>query len=183
MVVATQIRRGQVVVLGGDLYKIIKLMHITPGKGNAVVQTDLRNIRTGVKTEKRFRSSEDVNVAYIDTHSMQYLYAEGDLHHFMETSTYEQYEIPADVIAEALPFIVPNHEYAVDVHDGRPIGITLPDNIVLTIVETPPPQKGDTGKSKMAKTDTGLVVRVPLFVAEGDAISVSTADGSYLARA
>lgn len=182
MVVATQVRRGQMLILDGDLYRILKLTHITPGKGNAVVQSDLRNIRTGVKTEKRFRSSEDVTVAHVETSKMQYLYADAQ-HHFMDMATYEQYAMDRDLLEDVAGFLVPEQEYAVDIHDGRPIGVTLPSSVVLKIVRTDPPQKGDAGKRKPATANTGLVVQVPLFVAEGDQIMVSTEDGGYLERA
>lgn len=183
MVVATQIKRGQVIQMEGELYRIIRLMHITPGKGNAVVQSDLRSLRTGVKTEKRFRSSEDVEIAHIETRKMQYLYAEGDFHHFMDEENYTQVSINTDMLGDDLNFMVPEQTYQVELFEGNPVGITLPSSVVLSVVQTDPPQKGDSGKTKPAVVNTGMTVKVPLFITEGENISVSTETGDYLERA
>jgi elongation factor P len=183
MVVATQIKRGNVLKLDGELFKILKLTHVTPGKGNAVVQTDLRSLSSGVKTEKRFRSSEDVEIAYIDTRTMQFLYIDGDRYHFMDGESFEQFEISKELLGDDTAFLVPNENFAVDIYEGAPVGITLPDNVILTIEKTDPPQKGSGGKTKPATTNTGLDVKVPLFLAEGEGIVVRTVDGSYLERA
>ncbi|OVE80872.1 elongation factor P [bacterium K02(2017)] len=183
MTVATQIKLGNVVILDGELYKVIKLTHITPGKGNAVVQTDLRNVKSGVKTNKRFRSSEDVETAEIRTIKMQYLYNEGDTFHFMDQENYQQYELSRDLIAEAIHFIVPENVYEVSTYEEAPMGIVLPTRVAIQVAQTDPAQKGVQGKTKIAKSESGLSVKVPLFIEEGESIVVNTETNEYIERA
>lgn len=183
MTVATQIKRGQIISISGNLYKIIKISHITPGKGNAVVQTDLRNIKTGTKTNKRFRSSEDVETIEVRTRKMQYLYNDGDIYHFMDQESYEQYELQKELIADAIHYILPENSYEVDLNEDTPIGVELPSKITLKITETDPPQKGVQGKTKPATLETGFVIKVPLFVEEGDSVVVNTESDEYVERA
>jgi len=183
MTVATKIKRGNIIKLNSELYKIIKLTHITPGKGNALVQTDLKNIKTGVKTNKRFRSSEDVETIEVRTRKMQYLYNDGDIYHFMDQESYEQYEIYKELLAEAIHYILPDNYYEVDLNEEIPIGIELPQKIVLKITATDPAQKGAQGKTKPATLETGFVVKVPLFIEEGESVVVNTENDEYIERA
>lgn len=183
MTVATQIKKGNIIKLGQDLFKIIQLEHITPGKGNAIVQTDLRNVKTGVKTKKRFRSSEDVETVALRTRRMQYLYEDRGIYHFMDQETCEQYELDGDMLAHASHYVVPENVYEVDLYENLPIGIRLPQKMALRIVETAPPQKGVTGKTKAARLETGFEIKVPLFIAEGESVIVNTDTDEYVARA
>lgn len=183
MTVATQLKSGNTVLIEGNLLKIEKLTHITPGKGNAIVQAILRNVKTGVKTEKRFRSAEDVETVDVFTRHMQYLYSEGDVFHFMDTETFEQYEIKKDFLAEAVYYLIANTTYDIALYENQPIGIDLPPRVILKITETSPAEKGVQGKTKHATLETGLSVTVPLFLNEGENIVVNTSDNSYIERA
>jgi elongation factor P len=182
---ATNIRKGQVLLIDGKLYKVLNMDHITPGKGRAHIQTKLRNIIEGTQTEIRFRSDEDVERAVIETRDMQYMYADGDDHHFMDLESYEQISLTAEQLGEAPKYIVPESTIQVQVHDGNAIGVELPPAVVLQVVETTPGIKDATASSqrKPAKMQTGLVVQVPPFIEEGEMLKVSTVDGSYLERA
>lgn len=183
MPVATQVKRGQTILLDGDLFRIMNLTHITPGKGNAVVQAELRNLKSGLKTEKRFRSSEDVELADMQTRKMQFLYETDSVFHFMDTENYEQYELGDDLLAETRFYLVAEANYEIETHEGKPVGLNLPLRMTFTIEKTDPAQKGSAGKTKIAKLNTGLEVKVPLFLKEGEAIVVSTDTGEYVERA
>lgn len=179
---ATQIKVGQTLIIDGELYKIIRLTHITPGKGNAVVQSDLRNIKTGVKTEKRFRSSENVELAQMLTRTMQFLYESDGVYHFMDTESFEQYELGKDLLGDGTYFLVPETTYTIELHDGTPVGISFPQRLTLKIVQTDPIQKGASGKYKPATTESGLVIQVPLFIGEEEVV-INTEDMKYVERA
>lgn len=183
MTVATQVKRGNVIKMDGNLFTIIGLTHITPGKGNAVVQAELRNLMTGVKTQKRFRSSEDLETVDVINRSMQFLYSEGDVYHFMDQESFEQYELNPDVLGDAVYYIIPEKNYEVAVYEEKPIGIELPPHSVLKITETDPAIKGVQGKTKPATLETGLTVKVPLFIEEGELIVVNTETNDYIERA
>jgi elongation factor P len=183
MTVATQIKRGNVIVLNNDLYRIIRLEHITPGKGNAIVHADLRSIRTGVKTNRRYRSSEDIETVEVYNRRMQYLYSDGDIFHFMDQENFEQYEIAKDMLDETIYYILPDHTYDVMVYENNPIGIELPPTVTMKITETSPAEKGTQGKTKDAILETGLKVRIPLFFEEGEEIVINTETNGYLERA
>lgn len=182
MPVATQLKVGHVVILDGQLYRVLKLTHITPGKGNAVVQSDLRNLKSGVKTEKRFRSSEHVERAEIMTRMMQFLYESDGVFYFMDAESFEQYEMSRDLINDVRDFLAPEAHYTVDLYEGAPIGIELPPRVTMTIKATDPAQKGGAGKSKDAVCETGLVVKVPLFLVTDDKIIVDTESRTYVER-
>lgn len=183
MPVATQVKSGNVIKLDGKLYRIIKTVHITPGKGNAIVQTQLRGLADGVKTEKRFRSSEEVETVDVFSRVMQFLYEGDGIYHFMDNENYEQYELTQDILGDDTVFLVAESNYTVDIYEEKPIGITLPERVTVKIAETDPAQKGSAGKVKPAKTDAGLTVKVPLFLAEGDSIVVNTSSKEYVERA
>jgi elongation factor P len=182
---ATNIRKGQVLLIEGTLYRVLNMDHITPGKGRAHIQTKLRNIVEGTQTEIRFRSDEDVERAIIETRDMQYLYVADDEHHFMDLESYEQLQLSAELLGDAAKYIIPESTIQVQVHEGRAIGVELPASVALEVVETAPGIKDATASSqrKPATLETGLVVQVPPFINEGESIKVSTIDGSYLERA
>jgi elongation factor P len=160
-------------------------MHVKPGKGSAFVRTKLRNLRTGAVIDNTFNAGVKMDKAQIDRVQMQYIYANGDMHVFMNTETYEQIEIPEAQIEQELKFIYEGMNVDVNFYDSKEIlGVSLPDKVVLTIVETVPGVKGDTktNASKDAIMQTGLLVKVPMFIEEGEKIIVSTQDGSYYSR-
>ena len=183
MTVATKIKKGNIVKLNNELYRIINLMHITPGKGNAIVQADMRNIKTGVKTNKRYRSAEDVETAEVFNRKMQYLYKDGDVYHFMDQENFEQYELSDELLAETAHYIVPEHNYDVMLYEEAPIGVELPINVTLKITETAPGQKGIQGKTKDAILETGFRIQIPLFLEEGERVVVNTDTNEYIERA
>lgn len=182
---ATQIRKGMTLQIDGELYRVHDFTHVTPGKGQAVMQTRLRNLRTGALVEKRFRSAESVDNIHLEQRPMQYLYKEGALYTFMDLETYEQVHLTPEAIEEALPYLVENLELEVEFHEDEPIGLELPQTVDLEVVETEPALKGATASSstKPAKTQTGLTVQVPPFIEEGETIRVDTSTGEYLERA
>jgi elongation factor P len=184
-VVATQIRSGQVIVLRGELYRIMDLTHVTPGKGNALVQSKLRNMRTGLQTEHRFRPSDKVEVAHISTKEMQYLYSDGTNRYFMDLETFEQLPLPEEHIEDGMQYLLPEAVVQVDFYDGQPIGVELPNTVVLEVVQTDPAMKGATaaGGSKPAELETGITVNVPMYIEPGTKIVVDTRTGEYVSRA
>ena len=182
---ATQIRKGNIVLIDGVLYKIMNKDHVTPGKGRAHVQTKLRSLKDGTQTEKRFRSDEDVERAVIETKEMQYLYTDGDGYHFMDTTSYEQVQLTADTLGDAVQYLIPDTTLNVEWFDANPIGVDLPPVVDLKVVETPPGVKDATASAqrKPATMETGLVVQVPSFIEQGEVIRINTTDGSYSERA
>lgn len=182
---ATQIRKGMVLDVDGELYQVHDFTHVTPGKGQAVMQTKLRNLRSGALVDRRFRSAETVETAFLDTRKMQYLYQEGDQYAFMDLETYEQTYFNADQLEGQIPYLLESMEVKVQFVGDEALAVELPNTIDLTVVETEPALKGATAaaQTKPAKTETGLVVQVPPFVNEGDRIRVDTSTGAYLTRA
>lgn len=183
MPVASQLKTGNTILLEGQLFTILTLTHITPGKGNAVVQTDLRNIKTGIKTNKRFRSQEDVETVDVMFRKMSFLYNEGTAYHFMDQENFNQYELPLDFLGDSVNYLLPNTVYDMQLYENQPIDINLPPTITLKIIETDPPQKGNPGKTKIAKLETGLSIQIPLFLAEGESVIINTSKKEYLERA
>ena len=182
---ATDLRTGNKIELNGDLWVVMETMHRTPGKGRAMMQVRIRSLTTGRSMNERFRSTEQVPLAQLETKTMQYLYREDDLLTFMDNETYDQVPINAEQIGDAATYLTEGLEVVMQFHDGKPLGIELPVKIVLKVIETEPGVKGDTVGSvqKPAKTETGRIVQVPLFVNAGDSIRVRTDTGEYVERA
>ena len=182
---ATQMRQGMLIVRDGELFRVDSVNHVTPGKGRAHVRTLLRNLRTGAAHDHRFRSDDFVERAVLDQVEMEYLYQEGDSYIFMNTETYEQMPLPAEVLGNALDYLLPNGSVRVEFHEGRPIGVILPLSVRLKVVETEPPLKGATaaGSPKPARLETGLTVSVPQFIEVGETVEVDTRTGAYITRA
>ncbi len=174
-----------VLEVDGELFKVHDFTHVTPGKGQAVMQTRLRNLRSGALVDKRFRSAESVEVAHLDNRAMQYLFQDGPLFTFMDLQTYEQTHLSEAQMEDALPYLIENLEVTVSFVGDEPLQVELPNTIDLTVVETEPAIKGATAsaQTKPAKLETGLVLQVPPFVNEGDRIRVDTSTGEYLTRA
>jgi elongation factor P len=181
---ATRLRKGNLIQMDGNLYRVIDLYHITPGNKRAHVQCKLRDIRTNRLVDHKFRSEDDVERATLDEHEMQFLYREGDLFHFMNTETYEQVHLSLDVLGDSALYLLPEALIKVEFHDVEPVGIHLPLTVDLKVKDTVPGIKGATASAqvKPATVETGLVVTVPSFVNEGDVIRVNTETGEYLSR-
>lgn len=178
-------KTGQTIVHEGNIYSVIEFMHVKPGKGGAFVRTKLRNLRTGSVTDYTFNAGTKVERAQIDKIMMQYLYVNGDQHVFMNTESYEQIEIPGSQIEYELKYIFEGMSVEVMFFDGKEIlGVSLPDKVVLEVKETVPGVKGDTKTNalKDAIMQTGLLVKVPMFIEEGERIIVNTNDGQYVSR-
>ncbi|HJU53690.1 MAG TPA: elongation factor P [Pyrinomonadaceae bacterium] len=182
---ATQIRRGMVIVFEGQPCKVVEFRHHTPGNLRAMVQTKLRNIRTGSSFEHRFRSADTVERASLEQHEMEYLYSDGSQHHFMNTENYEQIGLGEDDLGDAAQWLMPGLKIQVEFYEGAPIGIDLPDSVELAVVSTEPSLKGATvsNVNKPATLENGVTIQVPPFVNEGDRIRVSPAEGRYIERA
>ncbi|MCF7932410.1 MAG: elongation factor P [Acholeplasmataceae bacterium] len=185
MISTNEFKTGQTIMFDGHIYQIISFMHVKPGKGAAFVRSKLRNLRTGAVVDHTFNAGTKVDKAQIDKTGMQYLYANGDVHVFMNTETYEQVDISAVQIENELKYIYEGMEVSVLFYDGREIlGVQLPDKVVLEVTEADPAVKGDTKTNAMkdAIVQTGLLVKVPMFIEQGDKIIVNTDDGSYVSR-
>jgi elongation factor P len=168
----------------GDLWQVLEFQHHKPGKGQAVVRTKLRNVRTGAVQDRTFKADEKVGLAIVERRQMQYLYREGDALVLMDTETFEQLHVPVEVAGDAVRYLVEGATALVPVHAGSPIGVELPAAVVLRVVRSDPGVKGDrvSGALKPAVLETGITVQVPLFVEEGDGVKVDTRTGAYLTR-
>ena len=184
MVDGSALRRGMVIKHEGELCIITDYQHVKPGKGPAYNQVAMKNLRTGRLLRQRFRSSDDVEQVYLDSRRMQYLYSDENHHHFMDQEDYESVAIDVDVVGEAKDYLTEGMIIDVGMHEGTAVTISLPTSVVLEIAETDPGVKGDTvsAATKPAKTVTGLVVQVPLFINPGERIKVDTRTGGYLGR-
>ncbi len=185
MISVNDFKTGLTIEVDNDIWQVLEFQHVKPGKGAAFVRSKLRNLRNGNIQEKTFRGGEKVNKAHIENRKMQYLYASGDTHAFMDTNTYEQIEIQTSQIEHELKFMKENMEVSVITYEGEILGVDLPNNVELTETETEPGIKGDTagGGSKPAPLETGLCVQVPLFINTGGVFVINTADGKYVSRA
>jgi elongation factor P len=185
MISTNDFKTGQTIVHEGNIYSVIEFMHVKPGKGSAFVRTKLRNLRTGSVTDYTFNAGTKIERAQIDKNTMQYLYASGDVHIFMNSETYEQIEIPYAQVERELNYIYEGVTIEVMFYNNVEIlGVSLPDKVVLEVKETVPGVKGDTKTNAMkdAILQTGLQVKVPMFIEEGEKIIVNTNDASYVSR-
>jgi elongation factor P len=185
LIPATQLKIGTVIKFQNDLYRISQVTHITPGNWRGMVQTKMRNLRTGVQTENRFRSEDKVERVTLEQLEMEFLYREGESFHFMNTENYEQVELREEDLGNAVGFLTPNLKLQVEFYEGKPLGVELPKTVDMTVVEVAPGMRGATVTNvlKPATTETGLVVQVPNFVESGAVIRVDTESGQYLSRA
>ena len=185
MISVNDFKTGLTIEVDGELWRVIEFLHVKPGKGSAFVRSKLKNLRTGAVQEKTFRAGEKVEQAQIDNKQMQYLYADGDNYVFMDTTTYEQLELPGDKIKDELKFMKENMLVNIMMYGSETLGVDLPNTVDLEVKETEPTIKGNTasGGSKPATMETGLVVQVPFFINEGDVLTINTQDGTYISRA
>lgn len=185
MISVNDFKTGLTIEVDNSIWQVVEFQHVKPGKGAAFVRSKLRNLRNGNIQEKTFRAGEKVSKAHIENRKMQYLYAAGDAHTFMDTETYEQLELQTNQIVDQLKFLKENMEVNIMTYQGETIGVDLPNNVELEVTETEPGIKGDTasGGTKPATVETGLIVQVPFFVNEGDVLVINTSDGKYVSRA
>jgi elongation factor P len=181
---ATRLRKGMLIKLDNDLFRIMELHHLTPGNKRAHIQVRMRNIRTQSLADHKFRAEEDVERAILDEREMQYLYNDGDHFYFMDTSTYEQIHIAAEALGDSKDYLIADSTIRVEFYDVEPVGIELPPTVDLVVKETVPGIKGATASAqvKPATLETGLVIQVPPFVNEGDKVRVNTETGEYQSR-
>jgi len=180
-----EIRPGNVIQHKGALWVAVKTQHVKPGKGPAYAQVELKNAIDGTKLNERFRSSETVERVRLEQKDYQFLFAEGDMLTFMDMVTYDQIQIAADFLEERAAFLQDGMKVTVESHEGRPIGITLPDQVTLAVVEAEPVMKGQTAASsyKPAMLENGVRVMVPPFVGVGERVVVDTNALTYVRRA
>lgn len=185
MINATQLRNGMVILYEGEPYRVTAVRHLTPGKGHGFMQTKLRSLRTGAGAEHKFRSEDRVDRATLESREMQYLYAEGDRHTFMDTESYEQTELSSEEVGGVLPYLLPTHVVNVELFEGSPVGVSFASAVELEVVETEPSMKGATASAsyKPARLETGVTVQVPPFIQVGDRIRVDPSEGKYIERA
>ncbi|MGK2935228.1 MAG: elongation factor P [Gemmatimonadaceae bacterium] len=182
---ATQIRRGMVLVHNGEPCRVVEFRHHTPGNLRAMIQTKLKNLRSGSNFEHRFRASDTVEKASMETHDLEFMYQGGDTYHFMNTENYDQIELEEEALGDNAQWMQPGMRIQAEYYNGRPIGIQLPNSMVFEIVDTSPVMKTatKTASAKPAKLENGVTVNVPEFVGPGEKVRVNPNTGEYLDRA
>lgn len=185
MITASEFRNGATFELDNQIFQVVEFQHVKPGKGAAFVRTKLKNIISGATVERTFNPSDKMPKAHIERKDMQYLYNDGDLYYFMDVESYEQLPISQTTIGDAFKFVKENMIVKILSHKGNVFGIEPPTFVELEITHTEPGFKGDTatGATKPATLETGAIVKVPLFVNQGDMIRIDTRTGEYLERA
>jgi elongation factor P len=181
-----QFKNGTHIEVDGTVFKILEFQHVKPGKGGAFVRSRLRRVNDGAVLDKTFRAGEKFRPIRTETRRMQFLYADGADAHFMDLETYEQLTIPESDVSDALQWVLASEEVDLLYVDERPSDVQVPSAVELTVAETEPGVKGDTasgGGDKPARLESGVTVRVPLFVNAGDRVRVDTRSGAYVARA
>ena len=180
-----EIKSGLTVLVDGNVYQIIEYQHVKPGKGAAFVRTKLRNLKNGNIQERTFRGDEKIEEAFIEERKLQYLYASGSIHHFIDQENFEEITIPQDRLSDKIKFLKDNLQVTACFYKNENLNINLPNFIEFKIIHTEPGIKGDTAKggSKSAKIETGATVQVPLFIDTGDRIKIDTRTGEYVERA
>jgi elongation factor P len=186
VVSTNQFKNGMHVDVEGTIFKIVQFQHVKPGKGGAFVRTKLKRVSDGAVIDKTFRAGEKFRSVRTESRRMQFLYGDGSDAHFMDLETYDQLTIPEDQVSGSLKWVVPNQQVDVLYVDESPVDVQVPSAVELSVQETQPGVKGDTasgGGDKPAKLESGVTVRVPLFVNEGDRVRVDTRSGEYVSRA
>ncbi len=181
-----QFKNGVHIEVDGKIFKVVEFQHVKPGKGGAFVRTKLKRVEDGAVIDKTFRAGEKFRSVRTETRKMQFLYSDGADAHFMDTSSYEQIAIPEDAVRGSLRWVPPSEEVELLYVDEKPSDIQLPASVELAVTETQPGVRGDTasgGGDKPATLETGVTVKVPLFVNQGDRVKVDTRSGAYMSRA
>jgi len=184
MFTASDLRKGLKIQIDGEPYFVVDFQFAKPGKGQALYRTKLRNMLTGNQFERTFRSNDKFDKPALEERTMQYLYAQGEEFHFMDTKNYEQIVIGRDQIGDDVNFLIDNMEVLILFFNDRPIGVTLPNFVNLSVIRADPWAKGDTSgsDSKPVTVETGLVLQVPPFIEEGDKLQIDTRTGQYITR-
>jgi elongation factor P len=182
---ATQLRKGMIVKIENKLYRIFDRQHVTPGNLRGFVRVKMRNIQSGTMAEEKFRSEDIVERVSLEQKAMQYLYNDNEGYHFMDTNTYDQVQLQADLLGDMVGFLKAEMNVEVEFFGENPIGIELPQTVDLVVTQTMPAIKGATAtnQTKPATLETGVVIQVPPFINEGDVIRVNTETGEYQTRA
>jgi elongation factor P len=184
-VIASSLRKGNIVDLDGKLYVVLNAENFHPGKGTPTTQVDMRRISDGVKTAQRYKTTDQVERAHVEDSEYSFLYQDSDGYHFMNSENYDQVQVPADVLGDQSVYLQEGMKVTLSVHEGNPVAIELPQKVTLEIVDTEPAMKGQTasGSFKPAKLSNGVRTMVPTHITTGTRVVVSTADGSYTERA
>jgi elongation factor P len=184
MISTGELRKGVIIDIDGALYNVLDYQHLKLGRGSAQVRMKLRDIRSGAVVEKTVQAGSKFPRIRLDTQTVQFLYADGDLYHFMNVETYDQFALNREQLGDAVNYLKEGLQLEVQFYQDEPIGVELPITVDLQVTHTEPGFKGDTatGGTKPATLETGLTVQVPLFVNVGDVIRVDTRDGSYITR-
>jgi elongation factor P len=186
MIGTNQFKNGTHIEVDGTIFRIVDFQHVKPGKGGAFVRTKLKRVADGAVIDRTFRAGEKFRPVRTESRKMTFLYSDGTDAHFMDSQTYDQMAVPEDAVAESLQWVMPNEEVDVLYVDGAPSGVQVPSAVELSVAETEPGLRGDTasgGGDKPATLESGVVVRVPLFVNVGDRVRVDTRSGEYVSRA
>ena len=180
-----QIKNGLSIELGGEFYYVVSFEHTKPGKGNAFYRTKLKNIKLGTVIYRKFRTNEKLEVAYIEKKNIQFMYSSGDIHEFMDLETYEHITLHGDQLGEVANYLKENLEVTAIVYGNKVLTLEPPIFIDMKIVSTEPGIRGDTSRAgtKPAKTESGMIVQVPLFINEGEKVRIDTRIKAYVARA
>jgi elongation factor P len=182
---ATRLKKGMLIKVDQDLFRILELQHVTPGNLRGFVRVKLRNIRSGSLSDQKLRSEDSLERATLEEREMQYLYKDGDDYYFMDTASYEQIHISGEALGESVSYLKSEMTIQVEFYGTEPVGIELPQTVDLAVLDTVPGIKGATASAqvKPATLETGLVVQVPPFINPGDVVRVNTETGEYLSRA
>lgn len=185
MISVNDFKTGLTVEVDGDIFTVLDFQHVKPGKGAAFVRSKLKNLRNGNVTEKTFRAGETIGRAQIDNREVQYLYNSGEEYTFMDNESYDQFSLDKSQLEWELNFLKDNMIVNIVSYKGEILGINMPNNVELKVIETEPGVKGNTaqGATKNATVETGLNVQVPLFINEGDVLLIDTREGKYISRA
>lgn len=185
MISVNDFRTGLTIEVDNDIFTVLDFQHVKPGKGAAFVRSKIKNLRNGNIVERTFRAGETVGRAHVENREMQYLYATGDEHTFMDNETYDQISLSSSQLEWELKFLKENMNVHIQSYQGEILGVSLPNSVELKVVETEPGVKGNTatGATKNATLETGLTVQVPLFINEGDVLLINTIEGKYVSRA
>jgi len=184
MATTADFRTGMIIEMDGAAYRLVDFQHVKPGKGGAFVRTKLKNVETGSVLERTFRSGEKIEEVRLERTDAQFLYSDGDLFHFMNMESYDQFAMSADRVGDARLYLKENEVVGILTRDGDPFQIDLPTHVILTVARTEPGVRGDTaqGATKPAELETGLTVIVPLFIDTGDRLKIDTRTGDYIER-
>ena len=184
MATTNDLKNGTVMVIDGQLWQVVEFQHVKPGKGPAFVRTKIKNVMSGKIVDKTFNAGLKIETATVDRRDMTYLYQDGTDYVFMDEKTYEQINVPEEIVGDARNFMIDNQSVIVPQHDGTVLFVELPATVVLTITHTEPGLQGDRSSAgtKPATLETGYEIQVPLYMEEGTRIKVDTRDGSFSGR-